>query len=62
MIQKDDANCIYVGDWQSDVKTADKPDISISTVEYVKSIMFYLFSGKVVGIKSTYIDKNGLLQ
>lgn len=62
MIQKDDANCIYVGDWQNDAKSGEKPDIPISTVEYVKSIMFYLYSGKVVGIKSTYIDKNGLPQ
>lgn len=62
MIQKDDANCIYVGDWQSDTKTGEKPDISINTIDYVKSIMFYLAFGKVVGIKSAYIDKNGVPQ
>lgn len=61
MIQKDDANCIYIGDWQNDPKT-EKPDIPITIVDYVKSIIFYLSSGKVVGIKSIYIDKNGIPQ
>jgi hypothetical protein len=33
MIQKDDANCIYIGEWLNEVKIlSDKPTISQTTV------------------------------
>lgn len=61
MIQKDDANCIYIGDWIADSKTfSDKQELSLNNVERLKSLIFYLSNGKVIGIKSIYIDKNNV--
>jgi hypothetical protein len=62
MIQKDDANCIYIGEWSNDIKPmSDKQEISVSSIEKVKSLTFSLANGRVIGVQSTYVDKNNLL-
>lgn len=63
MIQKDDANCIYIGEWSNDAKpiNTDKQEISINSIDHVKSLTFFINKGRVVGLKSIYIDKNNTL-
>ena len=59
MIQKDDVNCIYIGEWHNDIKSmSDKHELSINSIEKVKSLTFSLANGGVIGVQSTYIDKN----
>lgn len=64
MIQKDDANCIYIGEWSNDSKAiSDKQDIPLNSVDHIRSFIFSLAGGHVVGVKSTYIDKtNSIIQ
>lgn len=40
---------------------SDKHEVSMNSIEKVKSLTFSLSNGRVIGVQSTYIDKNNLL-
>jgi hypothetical protein len=40
---------------------SDKHELSVNSIEKVKSLTFSLANGRVIGVQSTYVDKNNLL-